>query len=191
MLMTARPIAQLRVPSHDIDDEIKLGADWLVSRFEVDGGGEGWREAKGDAISEGLTFQVFVTLLRYATSFDTSPAVRSLLRTYVPRALVATLGWAVGHADSISYLDAHSQLPGTSRREFFRMTSFLWYPWAIECATAWLYFARKYGGDTECAHRALSHLVVTLQPDMRRLLAESPTYRVAEALYALGAVENI
>jgi hypothetical protein len=191
MLMTMRAIPSLQSSSARWDEKIKTGVDWLVSRFEVDGGGRGWREARGDGISEGLTFQVFATLLRYATIFEVAPPVRNLVETYVPEALMATRGWASGHTDGISYLYAHSRLPGRPRQEFFRPTSLLWYPWAIECAAAWLQYARRNDEDRASAHGALSHLVVRVQPEMRRFLDGSPTYRIAEALYTLSAVESL
>lgn len=191
MLLSIRSLPSAPPPPTGMDEKIKTGVDWLVSQFEVDGGSKGWRETRGDGISEGLTFQVFATLLRYATTFEVAPPFRNLVRSYVPEALMATRGWSSGHTDGISYLYAHSRLPGSPRMEFFRATSLLWYPWAIDCAAAWLQYAGRDGENSESAHGALSHLVVTLQPEMRHLLDGSPTYRIAEALYALSAVETV
>jgi len=180
-----------QVSKATVDQEVVSSVEWLLSRFEVEGSVVGWRETRGDAISEGLTFQALAVLLRALDAGLAPGPVANLVRKYVPQLLSATCGWEANHADGLSYFYGHSLVPGGPRQEFFRTTSLLWYPWAIECAVAWLGWARKSGEETEFVLRVLSYLVIDLKPNMLRFLNESLSYRVAEALYALRAIEEI
>jgi hypothetical protein len=74
---------------------------------------------------------------------------------------------------------------------FFRTTSFLWYPWAIACASLWVHWTRQSGDELESSMRALTHLVVGLKEDMLHRFNGAYTYMISETLYGLCAVDEI
>jgi len=175
--------------STEIDEDIRAGVEWLASRFATEGDIFGWRETAGDAISEGLTFQVFSALLRSLATGNAPPTVPNLVKKYIPSLLNATATWQVNHPDGVSYFFGHSAVSGQTA-SFFRNTALLWYPWAIQCASLWVHWARQ-SGEEESTMRALTHLVVDLKDDMLHRFDGAYTYMISETLYALSAVDEI
>ena len=71
-----------------------------------------------------------------------------------------------------------------------RPVRFLWYPWAVECATHWLERLERQGAPHEevvRTRRALAHLVVTIGPQAVAEMKNGYTYVVMESLRGLSA----
>jgi hypothetical protein len=69
--------------------------------------------------------------------------------------------------------------------------TFLWHPWAIDCAQRWLVRLQKNHAphaDITMTRRVLGHLVIDLGDQAFSEAKTLPTFRSAETLYGLSTV---
>jgi hypothetical protein len=131
------------------DELIGKTAEWLIKSHIADPTYPGWagnRTNKGTPL-EGLTLQVYSTLMRARTE-----ASILIPDSYFDEVFsyLARMNNRPFSPDHISIVFTLPFVPHTGRREdSYYPNRFLWYPWAITCATQWLTHACNAGVDRE------------------------------------------
>jgi len=174
------------------DELIQSTSDWLMSHFDGNAPFPGWRGVgeSRERIFEGLTLYIYSLLMR-AEDFA-GIKISSNILSGIPRHLSECV--ARQYSYPVQSAEFRS-LPFVSHKNITAITgetvTFLWYPWAIDCAVRWLRRSQKYGSaaaDVTRVQRALGHLIVDLKDDALSNGTDGLTYEAAENLYGLAEV---
>jgi hypothetical protein len=163
---------------------------WLLKRYNAGASLPGWSDGIDEPeTSEGLTLQIYSLLLR-AEEEAGIPIPEAILRNirshlekrlqFPPKDLTVKYKATFVTHDGKRITD---ELPVT----------FLAYPWAIECAAHWLHRERTHNahGDDPLVRRALADMVISHGKLSVKRAQNDLTFRTAELLYTLSALENI
>jgi len=173
------------------DELLRLTATWLADRFLPDAKPPGWRRTEDaqDIVSPGLSLQIYALLLRAeAEGLVTLP---SDVAREIPLALAGLVGQDIEvAADAGEFGLAFRSHEGRAevRNEAI---NFLWHPWAIATAQAWLVRCRRTGApqaELVSARRVLGHLVVDLRAKAVSKAGSGWTFIAAETLIGLSAL---
>lgn len=164
-------------------------AKFLVSQHLLNAGGSGWLDHDAKLPNEGLSLQIYATLLR--ASREAGAAVPREFRDHVYEYLTRIPGRAFSPNKSsgvfrISFVP-HTGVP----RTVYTPVNFLWYPWTLDAALRWLAAAEQNQEAPERitrARRAVSYLVVDLRGAMLEETAKEWPYVSAETLIALAGL---
>lgn len=176
------------------DAMIAATVRWLIAQRLPDAPQPGWvgaRSMETRVPFEGLSLQVYATLMRAHVEAKTEwPAgwlddVYALLRPTVNRPF--------NPSNTAGVFQIRVLGPGGRRdaTTTYFPVRFLWYPWAIACATKWLALAP--GAHVDPAHvtqvrRALGYLVIDLQSTALGESRREWPWVSSEMLYAASAI---
>ncbi len=177
------------------DRLIAATAHHLIRSFRREGAKTGWRASpvRPGPIDEGLTFQVWATLLR-ANHEAGVPVPKELLQP-IPDRLAGLIGVASSRPPytpaSWTGLDLVNHKGAEIKSNTFDFRA-LWYPWAAECSHEWLRWARENGADDADlvrVRRARDYLLYNELPNAMENIKTGPfTFVGAETLYCLSSV---
>lgn len=161
----------------------------LVGEHVTNAGSSGWLDHDARVPIEGLSLQIYATLLRAAE--EAGAAVPREFRDHVYEYLVRIPGRAFIPNKSaggfrVSFVP-HSGAP----RTIYTPVNFLWYPWTLDAAQRWLAVAERNQEAPERitrAQRAIGYLVVDLRASMLEETAKEWPYISAETLIALAGL---
>ena len=169
-------------------------AQFLIDSYDTTGDRPGWRGIRegADETFDGLTLQIYSLLLRARA--EVGVHVPDEIMRQIPRHLAECAGrpldYPIGRAEfsAICVDETGRQFTGKEG------VGFLWHPWAISAAEAWLRWAE---GNAEVAEedrvrvrRALGHMVVELGPEAAGKATAEWTFIAAETLYGLTTLHD-
>jgi hypothetical protein len=174
--------------ARELDDLLTATAAQLVRCFDEKKNPPGWHYGSNsaDRVFDGLAFQAFALLLR--AEAEAGVALPESVVRHIPTRLAVCATRGMDYPP-IAGEAVREFTPHTGKKQVGRLSvDFLWYPWAVECATRWL--ARGKGGPEEEAlvRGVLGHLVVELADDAARRDVFGDSYVAAERLACLSAV---
>ena len=171
------------------DSLLAATLDWLLRRFD----GQGWsaRGRQEEEFNDGLTLQIFATLLRAET--DGVVELPGPLLDQIPRHLADCGKRPLNYQISVALfgLPFRNHLGKVVPRPQ-RPVRMLWYPWALSCAASWLRRCERMGAahdEIVRGRRVLGHLVLALGDAAAEEAKTGYTYVIAETLMGLNALE--
>jgi class 3 adenylate cyclase len=184
------------------DALLRSTAAWFATAFVPGDADGGWRRTQDplDEVSRGLTFQIDALLLR-AEAEAGIPVPEAVLRAataQIEGLSNVSLGSSSADAGefSVEFVAHDARLDANGKPIPMKGTegiNFLWHPWAVAAAQAWLDRAARAGvgvapEDRVRVRRALGWLVVDLADEVRKEGSTGYTFKAAETLYGLCAV---
>jgi hypothetical protein len=143
--------------------------------------------AQGARVVDGLTLQIYAELLRCGveTNYRIPPAMLELIPSHLERCADRL----VEFPDVTEYVLHPLRTP--SGQDFIgrQGVTFYWYPWAMECAIRWIFYAEKHNVPTaeiERVRHVLGHLVVTLGSAQVKKCIDGWIVETAETLISLS-----
>lgn len=176
------------------DELLKKTARYLIDAYDTTGDRPGWRGIRegADETFDGLTLQIYSLLLRAHREADV--AMPDEIMRQIPRHLnecaARPLDYPIGRAEfsAICVDETGRQFTGKEG------VGFLWHPWAISAADAWLRWADGRADvaeeDRVRVRRALGHMVVKLGPEAAGKATAEWTFIAAETLYGLTTIHD-
>jgi hypothetical protein len=180
-----------------LDAMLTRTAAWLLSRFDVKASPPGWRLQLNETgsisrgeIADGLTLQIYATLLR--AEAQAGIVLPPAMLAAVPQHLDRLFGRPISYAPALGIVTRYfTNFDGTNAMRTVTET-YLWHPWAIECAARWLERLERTRAPPEeftRARRVLGYLVVDLRSGFASAVeGQTPTFVASELLYALATV---
>jgi hypothetical protein len=163
--------------------------DWLLRRFD----GQGWsaRSRQEEEFNDGLTLQIFASLLR-AEAAGLVELPGPLLER-IPQHLADCGSRPLNYQISVALFGVpfRNHLGKMVPRPQ-RPVRMLWYPWAIHCAVSWLRRCERLGAPHEeivRVRRVLGHLLLTLGDAAVEEAKTGYSYVLAETLIGLNALD--
>jgi hypothetical protein len=190
MLMDMRDAGVEWGDGQTLDKLIGNNLDWLLKQYQRDKNGfSGWREGVSEVTVPGLTLHAYSVILRAEThgdrfvSNDMNQAITHLLeKGFDAEQWTDLTTWPRAY-----FVDLKGQKVQYSNRT----TTFLWYPWAIECVARWI---ERNAAKQEVSHNHLLRHTLTellVRGDQHVPTSDSnAVFRSAEMLYALGSLHS-
>jgi hypothetical protein len=174
------------------DEMLRKTAQFLIDRYDTTGDQPGWRGINegADEIFDGLTLQIYALLLRARAEAGIEipdPVMRQIPR-HLAECAARPLDYPVERAEfsAVCVDETGRQFTGKEG------VGFLWHPWAISAAEAWLRWAEGRADvpeeDRVRVRRALGHMIVRLGPEATRRATSEWTFIAAETLYGLSTL---
>lgn len=169
------------------DELLRSSFDWLVERFNGRSDPPGWHAGASSfgASADGLTLQTYGRLLD--AEHEAGLRIPEAIAQEIPRHLARV------NDRRIDFPVASGEFtydPG-GLNERSEAINFLWYPWAIDCATRWL---NRTGdgavstGERVAIQRLLGQLVLQLGDSALAEATDVWTFSASEMLYGLGSI---
>jgi serine/threonine protein kinase len=171
------------------DELLRATAQYLIDTYDARGAMPGWHAVglDNDDTFDGLTLQTYGLLLR--AEAEAGFFVPERILKNIPPHLARCSQRKRDFADSaakffICFTDHHG-----NERTGKESITFLWYPWAVDCAGRWLRRAEQHGAsasDLVAVRRALAHLVLDLGKERGAKVTSAWTFIAAETLWGLA-----
>ncbi|HEY9282579.1 MAG TPA: toll/interleukin-1 receptor domain-containing protein [Pyrinomonadaceae bacterium] len=176
------------------EELLRKTAQFLIDSYDTTGDRPGWRGIRegADETFDGLTLQIYSLLLRARAEAGIhvpDEIVRQIPR-HVAECAVRPLDYPIGRAEfsAICVDETGRQFTGKEG------VGFLWHPWGISAAEAWLRWAEGNAEvpeeDRVRVRRALGHMVVKLGPEAANKATAEWTFIAAETLYGLTTLHD-
>jgi hypothetical protein len=175
------------------DALLSATAKWLIDAYDSTDDPPGWREAALDNSRplDGLTLQIYALLLR--AEAEAGVQLPATLANNIPRHLARCIDRGSDYPDSVGKFVIDFTAPDGKNVVGSEPIKFLWYPWAIDCATRWLRRPAAESSqnttpdDRIAVRRALGHLVIALGSERAANAPTEWTFVVSETLYCLSS----
>jgi conflict system STAND superfamily ATPase len=169
---------------------INATAEWLIKNYDTTTQMPGWRANETEDVSDGLTLQIYGVLLR--AEEEAGVRLPQAILDGIPRRLEGVVTRDMDYqVDTGSFdLKRTNLMDGQVGPQEVPVT-FLWHPWAIDCAYRWMLRLQKNDAsraDLTATRRVLSHLVMDLGEPALAVAKKLPTFRTAETLYGLSSL---
>lgn len=177
-----------------LDRRLAATFEWLqrqyVNKAEAlkEGLGDvGWREGKANGFKDALSLEVFAAMLLADSTGD--PRLRILDDDYQELS-TALVDWTENGVNASGYYKVSVKDPGAagSLLVYDKFITYVWYPWAVQCATRWLRTARDHGADEgtiRLIRGRLGRLIVGRREQVVTESGSSWTFLASEHLYGL------
>jgi len=155
--------------------------------------GRGWTAPgrQADEFNDGLTLEIFATLLR--AEADGLVELPGPLLDQLPRHLAECGTRQLNHPITVALFGAPFRNPlGKAVPRPQRPVRMLWHPWAIHCAARWMRRCQRTGAphdEVVRTRRVLRHLVLTLGEAAVEEAKTGYTYVISETLIGLTAID--
>jgi hypothetical protein len=176
------------------DELLRKTARFLIDSYDTVDERPGWHGTGEGAYEtfDGLTLQIYSLLLRARA--DAGVEIPDQIMRQIPRHLdecsARQLDYPVGRAEFSAVCVDETGREFTGKEG----VGFLWHPWAISAAEAWLRWAEGRADvppeDRVRVRRALGYMVVNLGPEAVRKAAAEWTFIPAETLYGLTTLDH-
>ena len=174
------------------DTLLRTTAQWLVDQYDAESEPPGWHgtgPTTAHATFDGLTLQTYAILLRAEaeTGFSIPPVIINQIPRHLTQCIKRDLSFPTESSEFSAPFRTHAGLDFVGRDS----VTFLWYPWAIAAAQAWLQRAAQKGASVEDhvqVRRALGHLVVDLGEDAVKEATADWAFVAAETLYGMSTI---
>jgi hypothetical protein len=174
---------------------IRQSTRWLISQYEWSATPPGWRahaavSAANHSCSEGLTLQVYATLLE--AELEVGIKMPDPMKSQIPNLLRYIARHPLVTTDhDLFYFEFTNHMGVLAPRRM--LVNFLWYPWAIRCATNYLRLTERFGGpadDVMDAERVLGDLLLKRGDEALAEAQSEWTFHASEMLYALSTLDS-
>lgn len=169
------------------DELLRSSFDWLVQHFNGRSDPPGWHAGTSSfgASADGLTLQIYGRLLEaeHEAGLRLPDAIAQEIPRHLARVNDRRIDFPVASGE-FTY-DAG----GPNERS--EAINFLWYPWAIDCATRWLNRTGDGAASTEesvAIQRLLGQLVLQLGDQALAEATDVWTFSASEMLYGLASI---
>lgn len=185
--------------ARQLDPRLVATFEWLqaqyVSQAEARKEGfddVGWREGKANGFKDALSLEVFAALLLADSIGDPRLRIRD---EHYQELSTALIDWTESGVNASGYYKVSVKDPGAagSLLVYDKFITYVWYPWAVQCATRWLVTARDHGVDNgmiRLIRGRLGRLIVNRRDQVVTESESSWTFLDSEHLYGLDGAST-